>query len=40
MMSNPIGPLSLFLYPTGSTAFGFGGSILVDPVARQSPIAV
>jgi CubicO group peptidase (beta-lactamase class C family) len=39
MMSNQIGPLSLFFYPAGSTAFGFGGSILVDPVARQSPLS-
>lgn len=39
MMSNQIGPLSLFFYPTGSTAFGFGGSILTDPAARESPLS-
>jgi CubicO group peptidase (beta-lactamase class C family) len=39
MMSNQIGPLRLFVDPTGSTAFSFGGSILLDPVKTQSPLS-
>ncbi|MBK8840583.1 MAG: beta-lactamase family protein [Hyphomonadaceae bacterium] len=31
MMSNQIGPLRIIFDPTGNTAFGFGGSILLDP---------
>jgi CubicO group peptidase (beta-lactamase class C family) len=36
MMSNQIGPLRIMFDPTGNTAFGFGGSILLDPVASGS----
>jgi CubicO group peptidase (beta-lactamase class C family) len=31
MMSNQVGPLRILFDPTGNTAFGFGGSILLDP---------
>lgn len=33
MMSNQIGPLRIMFDPTGNTAFGFGGSILLNPAA-------
>ena len=36
MMSNQIGPLRILFDPTGNTAFGFGGSILLDPAASGS----
>ncbi len=36
MMSNQIGALRILFDPTGNTAFGFGGSILLDPVASGS----
>lgn len=36
MMSNQIGPLRVLFDPTGNTAFGFGGSILLDPAASGS----
>lgn len=36
MMSNQIGDLRVIFDPTGSTAFGFGGSILLDPAAAGS----
>ncbi len=36
MMSNQIGPLRIMFDPTGNTAFGFGGSYLIDPVATGS----
>jgi len=36
MMSNQIGPLRILFDPTGNTAFGFGGSILLDPGASGS----
>ncbi len=36
MMSNQIGPLRIIFDPTGNTAFGFGGSILLDPAASGS----
>lgn len=36
MMSNQIGPLRILFDPTGNTAFGFGGSILMDPAASGS----
>jgi CubicO group peptidase (beta-lactamase class C family) len=36
MMSNQIGPLRVIFDPTGNTAFGFGGSILLDPAASGS----
>ena len=36
MMSNQIGPLRVIFDPTGNTAFGFGGSILLDPAKSGS----
>ncbi|MDP3492385.1 MAG: serine hydrolase domain-containing protein [Hyphomonadaceae bacterium] len=36
MMSNQIGPLRIIFDPTGNTAFGFGGSILLDPAKSGS----
>lgn len=36
MMSNQIGPLRIMFDPTGNTAFGFGGSVLLDPAAAGS----
>lgn len=33
MMSNQIGALRIMFDPTGNTAFGFGGSILLNPAA-------
>ncbi len=36
MMSNQIGPLRVIFDPTGNTAFGFGGSILLNPAAVGS----
>jgi CubicO group peptidase (beta-lactamase class C family) len=36
MMSNQIGPLRILFDPTGNTAFGFGGSILLNPAASGS----
>lgn len=39
MMSNQIGPLRIMFDPTGSTAFGFGGSVLIDPVAAGSKLS-
>jgi CubicO group peptidase (beta-lactamase class C family) len=36
MMSNQVGPLRILFDPTGNTAFGFGGSILLDPAASGS----
>lgn len=36
MMSNQIGALRVLFDPTGNTAFGFGGSILLDPAASGS----
>jgi CubicO group peptidase (beta-lactamase class C family) len=39
MMSNQVGPLRVLFDPTGSTAFGFGGSVLLDPAARGSPLS-
>ncbi|HEV7692416.1 MAG TPA: serine hydrolase domain-containing protein [Hyphomonadaceae bacterium] len=36
MMSNQIGPLRVMFDPTGSTAFGYGGSILLDPAKSGS----
>jgi CubicO group peptidase (beta-lactamase class C family) len=36
MMSNQVGPLRVIFDPTGNTAFGFGGAILLDPVASGS----
>jgi CubicO group peptidase (beta-lactamase class C family) len=39
MMSNQIGPLRVIFDPTGNTAFGFGGSILLDPAASGSALS-
>lgn len=39
MMSNQIGPLRIMFDPTGNTAFGFGGSILLDPAASGSRLS-
>ena len=39
MMSNQIGPLRILFDPTGNTAFGFGGSILLDPAASGSALS-
>jgi CubicO group peptidase (beta-lactamase class C family) len=39
MMSNQIGPLRVIFDPTGNTAFGFGGSILLDPAASGSDLS-
>lgn len=39
MMSNQIGPLRILFDPTGNTAFGFGGSILLDPAASGSRLS-
>lgn len=39
MMSNQIGPLRVIFDPTGSTAFGFGGSILLNPAAVGSSLS-
>jgi CubicO group peptidase (beta-lactamase class C family) len=39
MMSNQIGPLRILFDPTGGAAFGFGGSILLDPAASGSPLS-
>jgi CubicO group peptidase (beta-lactamase class C family) len=39
MMSNQVGPLRILFDPTGNTAFGFGGSILLDPVASGSALS-
>ena len=36
MMSNQVGPLRVIFDPTGNTAFGFGGAVLLDPVASGS----
>lgn len=36
MMSNQIGALRILFDPTGNTAFGFGGSVLLDPAASGS----
>ncbi len=39
MMSNQIGPLRILFDPTGSTAFGFGGAVVLDPAATGSPLS-
>ena len=39
MMSNQVGPLRILFDPTGNTAFGFGGSILLDPAASGSALS-
>jgi CubicO group peptidase (beta-lactamase class C family) len=39
MMSNQIGDLRVIFDPTGSTVFGFGGSINLDPVATGSRVS-
>jgi len=39
MMSNQIGPLRILFDPTGSTAFGFGGAVGLNPAATGSPLS-
>lgn len=39
MMSNQVGPLRILFDPTGNTAFGFGGSILLNPAASGSALS-
>ena len=39
MMSNQIGPLRILFDPTGSTAFGFGGAVMLDPAKAASPLS-
>jgi CubicO group peptidase (beta-lactamase class C family) len=39
MMSNQIGPLRVLFDPSGNTAFGYGGSILLDPPASGSRLS-
>jgi CubicO group peptidase (beta-lactamase class C family) len=39
MMSNQIGPHRILFDPTGNTAFGFGGSILLNPAASGSALS-
>ena len=39
MMSNQIGPLRILFDPTGNTAFGFGGSVLLNPAASGSALS-
>ena len=36
--SNQIGDLRVLFNPTGSTAFGFGGAIMLDPSKAGSPM--
>jgi len=39
MMSNQVGPLRTLFDPTGSTAFGFGGAVALNPAATGSPLS-
>ena len=39
MMSNQIGALRILFDPTGTTAFGFGGAVALDPAATGSPLS-
>lgn len=39
MMSNQIGTLRMLFDPTGSTAFGFGGAVALNPAAAGSPLS-
>lgn len=39
MMSNQIGPLRVLFDPSGSTAFGFGGAVLLNPAGTGSPLS-
>jgi CubicO group peptidase (beta-lactamase class C family) len=39
MMSNQVGPLRILFDPTGNTAFGFGGSVLLNPAASGSALS-
>jgi CubicO group peptidase (beta-lactamase class C family) len=39
MTSNQIGQLRILFDPTGGTAFGFGGSVLLNPAAAGSPLS-
>jgi len=39
MTSNQIGQLRILFDPNGGTAFGFGGSVLLNPAAAGSPLS-
>jgi CubicO group peptidase (beta-lactamase class C family) len=39
MTTNQIGPLRVLFDPTGGTAFGFGGAILLNPTASGSALS-
>lgn len=39
MLSNQIGALRVLFDPTGSTAFGFGGAVVLNPAATGSPLS-
>jgi CubicO group peptidase (beta-lactamase class C family) len=39
MMSNQIGALRVLFDPTGSTGFGFGGAVMLDPAKAGSPLS-
>lgn len=39
MMSNQIGSRRILFDPTGSTAFGFGGAVLLNPAETGSPLS-
>lgn len=39
MMTNQIGPLRILFDPTGTTAFGFGGAVALNPAATGSPLS-
>lgn len=39
MTSNQIGDLRILFDPTGSTVFGFGGAIMLDPAKAGSPMS-
>ena len=39
MMSNQIGSLRVLFDPTGSTGFGFGGAVMLDPAKAGSPLS-
>ncbi len=39
MMSNQIGEKRVIFDPTGSTGFGFGGAVMLNPAASGSPVS-
>ena len=39
MMANQIGALRILFDPTGSTAFGYGGAVVLNPAATGSPLS-